>query len=468
MIVSGTVTDPGHVRLMTKVASAFSCFECGQTYPKWEGRCFRCGSWNSIDIQQDPHDELSSHSRLLLQSESVSSYGEDPEVRHDSGISELDRVFGGGIVRGSTVLLAGEPGVGKSTLATQICSYLASSGAKILYASGEETPRQIVSRVKRISRSSDFALLCTQDLGVLLSEISREDQSYELVVVDSLQAFADSESTLSAYGTNQTRANAQSLCALCKSKGITLLLLGQITKDGSVLGPKSIEHLVDVVAYFERSREGDVRSLEVHKNRFGSTPEFAEFTLSSSGLSLPPEEPVGGGPGRKAVPGRSYVPISYGSRYRMTEIQALVSPSYDESPKIYAEGFEVRRLQMLMAIIDKELAISLQSKVVLIQVVGGRTIRDHGGDLAVAAALVSAATKVPISTDLCSFGELSLLGEVRPMGDADVRLSFARSRGFKKVVFNDIELEKSTRECESLVGALGVLGLHGSALRAIG
>ncbi len=437
-------------------------------YPKWEGRCFGCGSWNSIEAQRNSYDGRSSENRLVLRSECVSSYIEDPEVRYRSGISELDRVFGGGIVQGSSVLLAGEPGVGKSTLATQIGSYLASSGVKLLYASGEETPGQIVSRVKRLSPNSAFSLLCTQDLGTLLSELSRDDQRYELVVVDSLQAFSDSESTLSAYGTNQTRANAQALSSLCKLKGITLLLLGQITKDGSVLGPKAIEHLVDVVAYFERSKEGNVRALEVHKNRFGSTPEFAEFALSSSGLELPPEEPMGVNSGGKVAPGRSYVPISYGSRYRMTEIQALISPCYGESPKIYAEGFEVRRLQMLMAIIDKELSFSLQSKVVLLQVVGGRTIRDQGGDLAVAAALVSAATATPIGMDLCSFGELSLLGEVRPMGDALARRSFARSRGFNTIVSNVVDIDGVEHVCDSLVQALDAMGLHRSGLRAIG
>ncbi len=454
---------------MAKTGTNFSCVECGQIYAKWEGRCSQCGNWNSIKQEPELVHERSVRANVAVQSELVSNWDSDAEIRYRSGISEFDRVFGGGIVKGSTVLVAGEPGVGKSTLATQIASHLASTGVKILYASGEETPAQIAGRVRRLTPRSDFAVLCTQDFARLLSELSKDDEGYEFAVVDSLQTFVDSESSLSAYGANQTRVNAQVLSALCKTKGITLMVLGQITKDGSVLGPKAVEHLVDVVAYFERPREGSLRSLEVHKNRFGSTPEFAEFTLSSSGLELPSEELVGANrTGDKTVPGRSYVPISYGSRYRMTEIQALVSPSYDGLAKVYTEGFDLKRLQMLVAILDKEVSLALQSKVVLLQVVGGRTIKDHAGDLAIAAAIVSAATKTPIDVDVCSFGEISLLGEVRPIGDAQARASFAKSRGFKTAVFNALDSSGKDGRCTSVVQALSELGLHRSGLRAIG
>jgi DNA repair protein RadA/Sms len=454
---------------MSRGSQSYRCQECGQLYPKWEGKCYLCNSWNSIEVEEDSLSLEGDKTREVeMISLANSSRVEIAEMRVETGISELNRVLGGGLMAGSVILLAGDPGVGKSTLACQVSSNLSKAKVRVLYVSGEETKDQVIARFRRIDTDADVALLCTQNLQRVVDEIDRDDAGYNFVVVDSLQALYDPKSTLSAYSSNQLRTNASVLSAVAKRRGTTLMLLGQITKDGSVSGPKSIEHLVDVVAYFIRPRDDSVRSLEIVKNRFGRTPEFADFILEEKGLTTSGEDTLMSKGDLSDVAGRAFVPVSYGSRYYLAEIQALVSPARDSAPRIYSEGLDIGRLQMLLLILDKELGLSLTSKIVLVQVVGSREVKDHTSDLAVAAALVSAATGRPVAEGLCCFGELSLLGELRPTGDSAERLRFAKSRGFSDAVCNMVNNSDIVDSCRTLPQALVRLGLLKAELRAIG
>lgn len=466
-----SVTRIGHSLFMVKVKSSFACDSCGQIYPKWEGKCIGCGNWNSISERLEPlsSQQFSLAGSLVERGMSLEilSNSLPDRSRMKSGIMDFDRIFGGGIGRGSAVVIGGEPGVGKSTLGIQLANGYSQSGLNVLYISAEETLHQVAERMRRLNVGADFSVVGCKELSSVIDEISEVEISYDLVFVDSIQALVDGASTLSPYSANQMRLNAERICMTTKSRGAAVIMFSQITKDGTLLGPKAIEHLVDVVAYFEKPRDTLTRTLTVHKNRFGPTPEFAEYELSDQGLVYPVEEsrlvPSSGKDGF----GRGYIPVLNGTRLKLIEVQALVAtPGYDTQQRLQVEGFDQRRLAMLMYILDAKLGTNLASKFVMLQVANGKIIKDHAADLGIALAVLSALAKVPLKAGVCGVGEVSLLGELRPVGDAKARSALIRFSGLSALICNGDKSEEGILAAQSIDRALQLAGLPYSALKS--
>lgn len=426
---------------MVKVRSKFVCQNCGASYAKWAGRCENCGEWNTL-LEQTAPTEAEAKSALAkgavsgkkLAAVSINTIEpSDAGSRLPTGFPDLDTVLGGGILLGSVSLLAGQPGMGKSTILMQICSNVADSGHKVLYVSGEESAGQVKLRAVRLGASSDKLHFASSASGNDIAKTIEED-SYDLVIVDSIQTLSMAEIS-SAPGTVSQVSNCGNLIIrAAKASSTAVIIVGHVTKDGTLAGPKVLEHLVDVVLNFEGDRYGGFKTIRAVKNRFGSTTEVAIFEMASQGLvevKNPSEALLSE---RQNTDGSVIMATIEGARPLLVEIQALVNPTNFGYPKRTASGFDLNRLNLLIAVLEKRTKLSLQDKDIFINVVGGMRLNDSAADLAICMAIASAAAGRKLDEKIVVFGEIGLGGEIRSVIAPDRRIAEAKKLGFKNAI----------------------------------
>ncbi|MDO5046675.1 DNA repair protein RadA [Campylobacter sp.] len=433
---------------MAKNKSVFECQACGNKQSKWLGKCPECGSWDSfLELNQTQIKVLDEISKIST-APSMAKEIKDIQIEQISRIStqdkELDLVLGGGIVEGSLVLIGGSPGIGKSTLLLKIASNLASQGKKTLYVSGEESASQIKLRADRLNAVEDGLYLLTE---ILLENIMNEvrKSEYKVLIIDSIQTLY-SEKIASAPGSvSQVREITFELMRLAKNENICVFIIGHITKDGSIAGPRILEHMVDVVLYFEGDSSRELRMLRGFKNRFGSTSEVGIFEMSPKGLISANDVASKFFTRGKATSGSAITIIMEGSRALSVEIQALVCES--SYPKRSSTGYEKNRLDMLLALLERKVEIPLGHYDVFINVSGGVKISETAADLAVVAAIVSSFKNRPISKESVFIGELSLNGEIREIFNLDQRLKEAKTQKFKNAIVPSKPLDGQGLKC---------------------
>lgn len=421
---------------MVKAKSRYVCQNCGASFVKWAGRCENCGEWNTL-VEQAGVVETEAKTALArgkvsgkaLEAVSINTIEpSDAGSRLATSFPDLDAVLGGGILLGSVNLLAGQPGIGKSTLLMQICAAVASNHS-VLYVSGEESAGQVKLRAVRLGASSDTLHFASSTSG---NDIAKtiETGKYELVIVDSIQTLSMAEIS-SAPGTVSQVSNCGNLIIqAAKGSNTAVVIVGHVTKDGTLAGPKILEHLVDVVLNFEGDRYGGFKTVRAVKNRFGSTNEVAIFEMAEKGLvevKNPSEALLSE---RQNTDGSIIMATIEGTRPLLVEIQALVNPTNFGYPKRTASGFDLNRLNLLVAVLEKRTKLKLQDKDIFINVVGGMRLNDSAADLAVCMAIASAAAGRKLDDDMVVFGEVGLGGEIRSVTAPDRRIAEARKLGF--------------------------------------
>ncbi len=421
---------------MPKPSSIFVCQSCGTVHGKWAGRCDACAEWNTLVEEVQSQNAQPAHKRRKTRGiEFVDLGGESRDVpRLKTGINELDRVTGGGLVPGSALLVGGDPGIGKSTLLLQATGRLAASGIKIAYISGEESTGQVRRRAKRLEMAdTPVSLAAETSLGPILDALMSAKP--QVVIIDSIQTLWTDQLGAAPGTVAQVRACAQELTRFAKKSGACVILVGHVTKDGQIAGPRVVEHMVDAVLYFEGDRAHQFRILRGHKNRFGPTDEIGVFEMRETGLAEVPNPSALFLDGRgEASTGAAVFAGLEGSRPVLTEIQALVAPAAFGTPRRAVVGWDSGRLAMVLAVLEARCGVSFAGKDVYLNVAGGLRINEPAADLAVAAAIASSAFDMPLPSDSVVFGEISLSGDVRPVGRADARLKEAAKLGFKRAI----------------------------------
>lgn len=414
-----------------KLKTVYICSECGYQSPKWNGRCPSCGEWNTLeeDVIDTSPKAKSVQSTRSVPVKRLTEVGTDEEVRYSTGCGELDRVLGGGLVKGSLVLLGGEPGIGKSTLLLQICTYFGREHT-ILYVSGEESARQVKLRADRLGVRGDtlFLLSSTDTLSVCAS--IRETRP-DIVIIDSIQTMNIRDISSSSGSITQVRECTNMFMHLAKELEIPIFIVGHVNKDGAIAGPKVMEHIVDTVLFFEGERNQSYRLLRAVKNRFGSTNEIGVFDMTEKGLaevSNPSEMFLSGRP--VGVSGCAVGCVMEGSRPILAEIQALVTKSGYAAPRRTAQGFDFSRLAIILAVLEKRAGLFYGTLDVYVNVVGGFRLDEPAADLPVALALYSSLIDMPINEKIAAFGELGLGGEVRSISNISQRINEAARLGF--------------------------------------
>jgi DNA repair protein RadA/Sms len=414
---------------MARPSTVFACQSCGASSPKWLGRCPECGEWNSY--VEELRGERSAPAEETVPTSLSALPGETGE-RLLTGMPGFDRVLGGGLVAGSVVLLGGEPGIGKSTFLLQAARSLAAGGGEVLYATAEESAAQVRMRGDRLGIREEKLLLAA-DTDVAGIAAAAEKRPPALLIVDSIQAVRDSSLSSAAGTVTQVRECAGMLQRFAKTRGVPVVLIGHVTKDGSLAGPKSLEHLVDTVLTLEGERSSLKRVLRATKNRFGPVDELALYDMTGEGLSEIPNASAALLAERRAgLPGSAVTATREGSRCVLVEIQALVGPSAPGSPRRVAIGFDPGRLALLLAVLEG-CGVPLASREVFVSCAGGLSAVEPSADLAAVAALVSSARGRAIPSDAVCFGEIGLLGEIRRVPAAGSRLKEAAAMGFRTV-----------------------------------
>ncbi len=431
--------------LMAKKRTLFECQNCGFQSPRWIGKCPSCNSWDSlIELNSEQIEYLSkSAAQRGIQSKalSITEIKSENIQRFSSKSKELDLVLGGGIVPGSLTLIGGSPGIGKSTLLLKIAGNLAAMGEKVLYVSGEESASQIKLRGDRLgANSKTLYLLAEINMESIVDEI--EQNEYQFVVIDSIQTIYTSEVPSAPGSVTQVRAITFELMRIAKLKEIPIFIIGHITKDGTIAGPRVLEHMVDTVLYFEGDSNSDLRLLRSFKNRFGSTNEVGIFEMNSNGLQDAKSMAERFFNKEKLKPGSALTIIMEGSRPIVIEVQALVTPAY-ANPKRSSTGFDTNRLNMLLALLEKKLDLPFGTYDIFINVVGGIKIQETSADLAIIAAILSSFKERELSFKTLFIGEVSLTGEIREVPNMLQRLKEAATQGFKNAVIPSEPLEKS-------------------------
>lgn len=444
---------------MGKIKSVFVCSQCGYESPKWYGKCPGCNQWNTMteEIKEQVKTQSVTAAKRRVSVNlpvSVNEISAAEEQRYKTGYSELDRVLGGGIVKGSLVLLGGDPGIGKSTILMQICSSLENS-LKILYISGEESARQIKLRADRLGVSNPNLFVMTETDIELAAENIRELKP-DLVMVDSIQTMNLTELSSSPGSVAQVRECTAVLMRTAKSFEIPILIVGHVNKEGSIAGPKVLEHIVDAVLYFEGDKQLSYRILRAVKNRFGSTNEIGVFQMTDKGLAQvenPSQMLLSERP--KNVSGTCVACAMEGSRPILAEIQGLATSSGFGNPRRMSTGFDYNRMSLLMAVLEKRAGYYFSGADAYINVVGGLRLDEPAVDLAVAMALVSSLKDVPIAETAVAFGEIGLAGEIRSVSHAQARINEAIRLGFKTIVVPYYNL-KGIKNEDNSVKIIGV------------
>jgi DNA repair protein RadA/Sms len=441
--------------------TVFVCQECGAQSPKWLGRCADCGAWNSL-VEERPQEasgpSAAGHRYALAASSGARLYSDiqiEQHARLSTGIGEFDRVLGGGVVPGSLVLLGGEPGIGKSTLLLQAAANMARTIGPVLYSSGEESEHQIKSRGERLEvGEAPLYLLAETCLERILEEMARIKPA--LVIVDSIQTVYSLKFQSAPGSIGQVREAATQLLFTAKGQNIPTFLVGHVTKDGSLAGPKALEHVVDSVLYFEGERHHSHRVVRAVKNRFGAVSELGVFEMTSSGLRPVPnpsklflaERPSN-------APGSAVLCSVEGSRPILVEVQALVSTSSYGSARRMASGIDQQRLSLLLAVLEKRAGLNLVGDDVFVNIAGGMTVDEPASDLGVMAAIASSVRNRVIPPTTAMFGEVGLAGEIRGITQAALRVREAAQMGFRRCIMPEANIDPSDRkaagDCE-LVG----------------
>lgn len=432
---------------MVKNINSFVCQECGGSFRKWSGRCDACGAWDSITEEQTGRAFSTTSAKRGKKLEFVDLAGQTENIRRiGTGIAELDRVLGGGLVPGSAILIGGDPGIGKSTLVLQTVAALASTGQNPAYISGEESIDQVRLRARRLQvEKAPVKLVTATNVKDIIASIDMAGHP-DVVVIDSIQTMFVEDITSAPGTVSQVRASAHELITFAKNKGITLLLVGHVTKEGQIAGPKVLEHMVDTVLYFEGERGHQFRILRAVKNRFGPANEIGVFEMRDKGLVQVPNpselflsQREGNASGSVVYAGLE------GSRPVLVEIQALVAPTVMATPRRAVVGWDANRLAMVLAVLQTRYGIFLGDKEVYLNIAGGLRVNEPAADLAVAAALLSSAANIPLPQKSIIFGELGLSGEVRMVAQSDVRLREAEKLGFSKgIVPNGVKYKNNS------------------------
>jgi DNA repair protein RadA/Sms len=448
---------------MAKAKTQYVCQSCGLTSAKWLGRCPECGQWNSLVEEAtraaQPAGAVSSPDKPMP----IGAVRVDAAPRMSTGIGELDRVLGGGLVAGSLVLLGGDPGIGKSTLLLQALDGIARAGRRVLYVSGEESVQQTALRAARLGvRTDELLVLAETQLERILAEA--EASRPAVLAVDSVQTIHSSALESIPGSLGQVREAAGRLLSFCKTRNVPVLLVGHVTKDGGLAGPKTLEHVVDCVLYFEGERTHNYRILRTTKNRFGSTNELGVFEMRAEGLGEVPnpsalflaERPLG-------APGSVVVASVEGSRPILVEIQALVAHS-SGVPRRTALGIDPNRVSLLLAVIERRAGIDVLGQDVFVNVAGGVRLSEPASDLGLLAAVASSASGRAVDPHTLCFGEVGLAGEIRAVGGAELRLAEAAKLGFRRCVLPEL-----TRAALASAPPLELIGVRevGAALEAL-
>ena len=421
---------------MAKNKTVYTCQSCSYQTLSWVGQCPECQSWNTFVeevITKTLPNQTKSYSNVNVKLIKLSEVKYEESQRFSSGFSEFDRVLGGGFVAGQVILMAGEPGIGKSTILTQICRNL--SKDKIIYVCGEENPEQIKLRAERLKvNTANLYMLTDTDVDQVLGAIEQNPDT-KLLIVDSMQTITSQEFMGIAGSVGQVRGCVQKISDAVKRLNISTIIIGHVTKEGTVAGPKVLEHMVDTVLYLEGDHNHLFRVLKTIKNRFGPVSEIGLFEMAEEGLKevLNPSEMFLSERSKTSV-GSCVSVVMEGFRPLMFEIQALTSKTTFGYPMRKASGFNVNRLQLLIAILEKKCKIDLSQQDVFVNVAGGFKVAEYGVDLAVCMALLSSYHNKNITSDLCAFGECGLLGEIRRVPQMDKRISEAKKLGFKKII----------------------------------
>lgn len=444
---------------MAKAKTVYRCSACGYETAKWLGRCPDCGAWSTLSEEKPKLEKGSGHEsrafRLPTETMSVaaregaagralalSEVTSQASSRTPSGISELDRVLGGGLVPGSLILVGGDPGIGKSTLLLQALAALARKGKAALYVTGEESPEQVKLRAERLGISGEQLLLMAETRADLIAETITATRP-AAVVIDSIQTVFDPELTSAPGSVSQIREVAAKLLYLAKGLGVPTFLVGHVTKHGELAGPRVLEHMVDTVLYFEQSTGSPYRILRAHKNRFGSTNEIGVFEMQSGGLEVvtnPSELFLAERP--EDAPGSVVLPAIEGTRPVLVEVQALVSPTSFGNPRRTCLGFDSARAALLVAVLERRAGLGLLGCDVFVNIAGGMTIDDPAADLAVSMALASSLKNQPLERRTVVFGEVGLAGEVRAISQPDIRVAEAAKLGFGRVIMPEASVKR--------------------------
>ncbi len=419
---------------MAKAKTMYVCQSCGSVHPRWEGKCADCGEWNTL--VEEVEESTGSHTRApIVEGSEPTPITENVATQRErlsTGLAEFDRVLGGGIVDGSLVLVGGDPGIGKSTLMLQLAYRVAQEDGPVLYISGEESFHQSQLRASRLGALHDRIMMLTEtNIQVVRNRMSKE--SYSCVIIDSIQSMYSPTLASVPGSVGQVRECANECLRLAKGKQIPVFLVGHVTKDGNIAGPRVLEHLVDTVLYFEGDGKHTLRILRGVKNRFGSTNEIGVFEMTGKGLAEVPnpsalfldERPEG-------VSGSAVIPSIEGSRPLLVEVQALVTESHLASPRRTVTGVNPNRVSLILAVLEKRAGLGFSGMDVFVNVAGGVKLSEPAADLAIALALVSSLRDIPVEPDLAAFGEIGLSGEIRSVDRASIRVSEASKFGFKK------------------------------------
>ncbi len=420
---------------MAKPKKYYKCTECGYKSTNWMGKCSSCGNWNTFVEFIEEKSKVSNRkiSKDITVKPLIEKSLDIEEERISINIKEVDRVLGGGLVKGSLVLLGGEPGIGKSTLTLQIAKELAKNNKKVLYISGEESINQISIRAKRLKAFNDnIFIMSITDINSIYRHLN--DKNYDLIIADSIQTIYDSEYDSSPGSTVQIREVTSSFMSFAKEEDVPVIIIGHVTKKGQIAGPKLMEHMVDTVLYLS-GESNNYRLLKSHKNRFGSVEEVGVFSMESNGLGevanpsnlFLRERPIN-------ASGSTVVPISEGNRVILVELQALVASSNFGNPQRIASGIDRGRANLILAVLEKRLGLNLSERDVHFNIVGGLKVKEPALDLALAAAIISSYLDYNIPSDTVFFGEIGLSGEVRSVQGYKNRIGEAKKLDFKKIV----------------------------------
>jgi DNA repair protein RadA/Sms len=424
---------------MVKSRTLFVCQNCGTSYPKWAGKCENCGEWNSL-VEQAPVSQgksavakSSSSGRVLTPQTMQAISTEESVKRMSSGYADLDMVLGGGILPGGVLLMAGQPGIGKSTLLLQVAGEVGKT-QPVLYASGEESASQVKLRAERLGANTREQLHFVASTSADDIAATIRSGAYKLVIVDSIQTLSLDEITSAPGTVSQITNSSNVIIRAAKEAGAAVVLVGHVTKEGSIAGPKVLEHLVDVVLQFEGDRYGGFKVVRAVKNRYGSTNEAAIFEMYEQGLRVVENPSAALLAERQNADGSVVMATLEGTRPLLVEIQALVNPTSFGYPKRTASGFDLNRLNLLIAVLERRTKLNLSDKDIYINVVGGLKLNDPAADLAICMAVASAAAGKRLGDELVVFGEVGLGGEIRSVHSADRRISEAKKLGFTKAI----------------------------------
>ena len=451
---------------MAKAKTVFVCSECGNESPKWLGKCPACNSWNTFYEQKvEKYTENNKiEKKINNKPKPLNTFVGQEANRTSTGYSELDRVLGGGIVKGSLILLGGEPGIGKSTLILQLCEKVQGEG-KVLYVSGEESAEQIKLRADRLEvKNDDLMFLGETDIDIVKDAIIETNP--KLVIIDSIQTMYSDEITAAAGSVSQVREITSQIMRICKSQQITTIIIGHVTKEGNIAGPRVLEHMVDTVLYLEGERYNTYRILRAVKNRFGSTNEIGMFEMRQEGMcevTNPSNILISERDGNPS--GSCIIASIEGTRPILVEIQALTSQTVFGIPKRTANGIDYNRIAVLMAVIEKRAGLSLGNQDVYINIAGGMKLSEPAIDLGIIATVASAYKNIPIPRDTIVMGEIGLTGEVKRINLIEKRLKEAEKIGFKTCIIPENN-KKGLKEDYKL-DIIGVKNI-GEALKKLG